>query len=145
VTASLLASRRFLPVWLRWILAIAAAPLALAMLPPAWSPGLLRLQEFRLQVLAMGFCLALIPAIAVTRYLPDWVVLATIALLALLAAIGPTWAFLQVRADINSVYRTPPALGWGVGLNFLGFFLEAFLATAEILRPAGGVRSQHNG
>jgi len=135
VTASLLASRRCLPTWLRWTLALAAAPLALAMLPPAWSPGLLRLGEFRLQVLAIGVCLALIPGIALTRYLPDWSILVTIAFLALLAAIGPAWAFLQVRGAIAQVYRQQPPLGWGFWISLLGFFGEAFLAVAEILRP----------
>jgi hypothetical protein len=144
-TASLMASRRCLPAWLRWFLALAAAPLALAMLPPAWTPGLLRLPEFRLQVLAIGLCLALIPGIAVTRYLPDWIVLALIALLALLAAIGPVWAFLQVRADISYVYHRPPAVGWGAWLNFLGFFGEAFLATSEMLRPRGQARPKQDG
>lgn len=144
VTASLMASRRCLPTWLRWFLALAAAPLALAMLPPAWTPGLLRLQEFRLQVLAIGLCLALIPGIAVTRYLPDWTILALIALLALLAAIGPVWAFLQIRADISYVYRRPPAVGWGAWLSFSGFFGEAFLATAEILRPRSQARPKQD-
>jgi hypothetical protein len=135
VTASLLASRRCLPNWFRWALALAAAPLALAMLPPAWSPGLLRLGEFRIQILAIGVCLALIPGIALTRYLPDWLVLVTIAFLALLAAIGPAWAFLQVRGAIAQVYRRDPPLGWGFWISLLGFLGEAFLAIAEILRP----------
>jgi uncharacterized membrane protein YidH (DUF202 family) len=142
LTASLLASRRYLPAWLRWALALSAAPLALAMLPPAWSPGLLILSEFRVQVLALGLCLALIPSIVVTRYLPDWLVLVTIALLALLAAVGPTWAFLQVRPAIAQVYRQPPPLGWGFYLSLLGFLAEAFLAVAEILRPQSPRRAK---
>jgi hypothetical protein len=135
MTASLLASRRCLPTWLRWVLALAAAPLALAMLPPAWSPGLLRLDEFRLQMFAIVVCLALIPGIVLTRHLPDWLVLPTIAVLALLAAIGPAWAFLQVRDVIALVYRQNPSLGWGFWISILGFFGAALLAIAEILRP----------
>jgi len=135
ITASLLASRRCLPTWLRWVLALSAVPLALAMLPPAWSPGLLRLDEFRLQVVAIGVCLALIPGIALTRYLPDRLILVTIAILALLAAIGPAWAFVQVRTAIAQVYRRQSPLGWGFWVSFLGFFGVAFLAVAEILRP----------
>jgi hypothetical protein len=144
VTASLLASRRCLPTWVRWVLAIGAAPLALAMLPPAWSPGLLLIPEFRLQVLAMGICLILIPGIAVTRYLPDWFTLAVIAVLATLAAVGPAWAFLQVRDSINQVYGRSPKLGWGFWVNLLGFFGAAFLAMAEILRPKRRSRRQRN-
>jgi hypothetical protein len=140
VTASLMASRRFLPTWLRWILAIGAAPLALAMLPPAWSPVVLLAPEFRLQVLAIVICLMLIPGIALTRYLPDWLILAVIAILATLAAVGPAWAFQRVRGSINHVYGQPPALGWGFWLNLMGFLAEAFLATAEILRPNRNIR-----
>jgi hypothetical protein len=136
VTASLFAGRRCLPTWLRWVLALSAAPLALAMLPPAWSPAVLRMDEFRIQVFAIWVCLTLIPGIVVTRYLPDRLVLLVIAFLALIAAIGPAWAFLQVRPAILQVYRQPSPLGWGFMLNFLGFFAGAFLAIAELLRPA---------
>jgi hypothetical protein len=135
VTASLLASRHYLPPWLRWALALSAAPLALAMLPPAWSPGVLLLGEFRVQVFAIVLCLGLIPGIVVTRHLPDWLVLALIALLAILAALGPAWAFLQVRPAIAQVYRRPPPLGWGFYLCLLGFLAEALVAIAEILSP----------
>ncbi len=58
--ASLLASRRVLPTWSRWLIAVLAIPLALAILPPAWSPGILLQAEFRLQTLAIVFCLLLV-------------------------------------------------------------------------------------
>ena len=132
--ASLLASRRWLPLWSRWVLALVAVPLALAMLPPAWSPSVLRLGEFRIQVLAIGVCLALVPGIVITRYLPDRLVLFTIVFLSVMAALGPTWAFLQVRPAIAQVYRQPPPLGWGFWLNLMGFFGAAFLAVAEALQ-----------
>jgi hypothetical protein len=134
IAASLLASRRWLPLWSRWALAFLAAPLALAMLPPAWSPAVLRLGEFRIQVLAIGVCLALIPGIMITRYLPDRLVLISIAFLSLMSALGPTWAFLQARPAIAQVYRRPAPLGWGFWLNLVGFFGAAFLAVAETLR-----------
>jgi hypothetical protein len=134
IAASLFASRRCLPKLLRWVLALLAAPLALAILPPAWSPAILRLGEFRIQVIAMGVCLLLIPGIAVTRYLPDRLVLLTVAFLSLIAALGPTWAFLQVRPAIEQVYRQPPPLAWGFFMSPIGFFAGAFLAIAEVLR-----------
>jgi hypothetical protein len=142
ISASLFASRRCLPKWLRWVLALSAAPLALAMLPPAWSPAVMRLDEFRIQAFAIGLCLILIPGIVVTRYLPDRVVLLTIAFLSLMAALGPTWAFLQVRPAIAQVYRQPPPLGWGLLLNLIGFFGAAFLATSEVLRTESRLRSK---
>jgi hypothetical protein len=134
IAASLFASRRCLPNWLRWILAFMAVPLALAMLPPAWSPAVLRLDEFRIQIIAIGLCLILVPCVVVTRYLPDRLVLVAVAILSLMAALGPTWSFLQVRSAIEQVYRHPPPLGWGFLLNFAGFFGGAFLAIAEVLR-----------
>ncbi len=131
--ASLLASRPKMG-HLRWLLLLAAIPLALAQLPPAWSPGTLRAPEFRAQVAAMILCLTAIPLVVLIRYLPDRLVLAVISLLALVAALWPAWSFLQVQPAIAAVYSKPLALGWGFwaclagygGLTFLGlaFFLE---------------------
>jgi hypothetical protein len=142
VTASLLASRNCFPLWQRCLLAFVAVPLALAMLPPAWSPAILGVREFRLQVLAIAVCLALIPGIVLTRYLPNRLILAVIAAFALLAAIGPTWAFLQISGAVNTAYRRPPALGWGFWLCFFGFFGAAFLAMAEVLRDSSDAHSK---
>ena len=135
LTASLLASRRSLPTWLRTLSALAAIPLALAMLPPAWSPGLLRLPEFRLQAVAIMICLLMVPLSALLRYLPDRLVLATIALLALGAAIFPAWGFLQVGPAIALLYRQPLAYGWGFWMEVTGFTFLAFWATFETLAP----------
>jgi hypothetical protein len=140
VSASLLASRHCLPKLVRWVLAMSAIPLALAMLPPAWSPSVLSLPEFRLQTLGIGFCLILIPAIPVLRYLPDRVVLGVIALLALIAAVGPAWAFLQVRFPISQLYRHPLPLGWGFWITLSGFLALSLFATADILRPRGSAK-----
>jgi hypothetical protein len=144
LTASLMASRRALPLWARWLLALIAVPLALAMLPPAWSPGILWQQEFRIQTLAIAGCLILVPGIVLTRYLPGWLVLAILALAAMLAAIGPLWGFFQIRPGINYVYNRPPAIGWGLWVSLLGFMAEAVLATAEILRPDRRIRPRRN-
>src|SRR5512133_3728589 len=64
VSAGLLAGRRTLPALGRALLALAAVPLALAMLPPAWTPASLRTPEYRLQVLAIALCLLMLPGIA---------------------------------------------------------------------------------
>ena len=138
--ASLIAGRRSLPRWLRTLLALAAVPLALAMLPPAWSPATLRLPEFRLQILAILFCLAMIPALIVTRYLPDWLVLVLIALLAIPTAVLPAWALLQVRPAITPLYRSPLPLGWGFWTEVIGFLFVAFWAIAQALTRIPGRR-----
>ncbi len=136
LTASLLASRRSLPQWVRILLGLGAILLALALLPPAWTPVTLQLPEFRLQTAGLIFCLAMAPAVILTRYLPDRLVLGSIGLLAIPAAILPTWAFLEVRPAIASLYRQPLGLGWGFWAELIGFLLVAFWAIAQALsRP----------
>lgn len=134
--ASLLASRRTLPRWLRILLGLAAIPLALAMLPPAWSPATLQLPEFRMQIAALLFCLLMVPAVVVTRYLPDRLVLILMAALAIPAAILPEWSFLQVRPAVAGLYRQPLRLGWGFWAELLGFLFVAFWAVAAALTRA---------
>lgn len=134
--ASLVASRRALPRGLRIVLGLAALPLALALLPPAWTPPLLLTPEFRLQTGALIFCLAMAPAVIVTRFLPDRLVLLLMAALAVPAAILPAWAFLEVRPAIAALYRQPLRLGWGFWAELIGFLLVAFWAVAQALsRP----------
>lgn len=134
VGATLLASRRALPGWVRGGLALAAVPLALAMLPPAWSPAVLTLAEFRLQVIAIGGCLLLIPCNFLLQRLPDRLMLLLLAMLALAAAIAPAWGFLQVRPAIEGVYLHPLALGWGFWANELGFLSMTLIGIAEAIR-----------
>ena len=137
VIASLLASRRSLPPWVRALLGLGAILLALALLPPAWSPAALRTPEFRLQTAGLIFCLIMVPAIILTRHLPDRLVLVLIALLALPAAILPAWGFLDVRPAIAALYRQPLRMGWGFWAELIGFLLVAFWAIAQVLtRPA---------
>lgn len=136
LTTSLIASRRTLPTALRVLLGLAAIPLALAMLPPAWSPVTLRLPEFRLQIAALLFCLLMVPAIVVTRFLPDRLVLVLIAALAVPAAILPSWGFLQVHTAVTELYRQPLRLGWGFWAGLIGFLFVAFWAIAAALTRA---------
>ena len=133
LTASLLASRRTLPGWLRVLSILAAISLALAMLPPAWSPGTLLQPEYRLQALAIVGCLAMVAGTLVTRFLPDRLVLMLTALLAVATAIVPAWGFLQVRPPIEALYGHPLPLGWGFWSGSGGFLLLAFLAAAGAL------------
>ncbi len=134
VGASLLASRRVLPTWSRWLIAFLAIPLALAMLPPAWNPGILLQAEFRLQSLAIVFCLLLVPGALLLRGVPDRPILVVIALMSLTAAIAPAWGFVQVHAAIEALYRQPLALGWGFWVGMGGFLTAAFISIAEAIR-----------
>jgi hypothetical protein len=134
VGASLSASRRVLPLWIRWLMAFIAIPLALAMLPPAWNPAILLLPEFRLQTLAIAFCLILLPGVMVLRSVPDRPILIVVGLLSLSAAIAPAWGYVQVHAAIETLYRQPLALGWGFWLCAGGFLAAAFISIAEAIR-----------
>ena len=136
LSAGLLAGRRSLPTLGRALLALTAIPLALTMLPPAWSPTSLRTPEYRLQVLAIGACLlTLLPGILLTRHLPRRLVLFVIALLGLAAALAPANSFLLVRPAIAVVYNHPLALGWGFWANLLGFLALAVIAIADVVSP----------
>jgi hypothetical protein len=126
--AGLIASRRVLPLWLRWVAGLLAIPLALAMLPPAWSPAVLMLPEFRLQVVAIAACILALLLLLATRFLPDWIVLLLIGFLALAAAIWPATGFLQLLGSIEALYAQPLRPGWGFWLSAFGFPFVAFFA-----------------
>lgn len=135
IGASLIAGRRAtVPVWGRVLLALASIPCAAALLPPAWSPAVLLRPEFRLQVAGILLCWLLVPGALLTRYLPDRLILATIALLSLAAAIAPAWGFLQIHAGIEALYRQALPLGWGFWAGTAGFMAAALYACAEALR-----------
>lgn len=136
--ASLLASRRALPRMLRGLLLVAAASLALAMLPPAWSPATLRLPEFRIQVVAILACLAAVPLTVLTRYLPERLAWTGVGVLSVPAAIWPAWSFLQARPAIQAVYNTELTLGWGFWVSLAGCLVLATLSLAWALSPRRG-------
>lgn len=135
ITCALLASRRSLPRWSRWLLAVASVPLAFAMLPPAWSPSALMAEEYRTQVLAITVCIAMVAALAVTRYLPNRVTLWIIAVLALASVVGPASGFIQIRPAIEELYRHPLPLGWGFYACVGGFLATSLFSVSEALRP----------
>lgn len=128
LSAGLVASRRVLPLWLRWLAGISAIPLALAMLPPAWSPAVLAQPEFLIQVMAIAACIAALLLILVTRFLPDGIILIIIGLLALIAAIWPAFSFLQLLEPIEYLYGSALRPGWGFWVSTLGFLATAFLS-----------------
>lgn len=130
---TLLASRLNPARLLRWLLLGASVALALAQLPPAWSPTTLRLPEFRVQVVFIALCLAAVPLVALTRYLPDRAILIGISSLAMGAALWPAWSFLQTRPAISAVYGAPVAPGWGFWACLIGYLGLAFLGLAFAL------------
>ncbi|HEY52437.1 MAG TPA: hypothetical protein G4N94_03170 [Caldilineae bacterium] len=99
--------RPALPLWLRAIFVVLAAPTALAMLPPAWTPALLRTPEFRQQTLTIVFLLlAALFSPLIHRYLPDWW---RGALLVLLGAIPfqALIAYTSLLPALEKLYQQP--------------------------------------
>jgi len=92
----------------------------------------------------MSFCLILIPGIAVTRYLPDWVISAILAVVALLAAVGPRGAFSKFgpASTTCTVDRQLSVGTLGEPARLPG---RALVATAEILKPNRNARLSHSG
>lgn len=113
------------PSLLRWLAWFAALPVALAMLPPAWSPPVLRLPEFRIQGIAILVCLmAFLASPIVGRGRLGWggYLLGGLSLIALIVPLGQFSLILPALAD---VYGRPIAVGWGPVGMALGLSLTA--------------------
>jgi hypothetical protein len=135
IAASLLAGRRTLSGWLRVLCGLAAIPLAMFMLPPAWRPSTLTEAEYQIQVLAIFICVILLfPGLLVTRYVPDRISLGLLGILCVAAAIAPFWGFLQIKPEIANLYRETLPIGWGAWLTLIAFLFAAVVCLEEALR-----------
>lgn len=99
--------------FLRVILTLCAIAVALAILPPTWSPHILRLPEFRLQTIAIGFLLIFAFVGPVVAFLPQRAAQGILCSLALSATLFPIVAFWQLLPALRDAYRTPFHVGWG--------------------------------
>lgn len=119
-----------LPGWLRWGLVLLAAPVTLAMLPPAWTPASLRTPEFRRQTTVMLLLLAAVPLTPLFhRYVPNpvrSVILLVLAALPLPAMVG----FVRLLPALERLYNRPLQPGAALYLTGLGSLL---LAVAGLL------------
>lgn len=128
LSMSLLAHRREvrLPSALRWIANLLAVPVALAMLPPAWTPALLTTPEFVKQTAAIAVCiLAAVLSYPLLRRLPLIASGVSVAILALLALVLPVSAFLKLQSPLDAIYGHPVDLGSGPILLVAGLLLVA--------------------
>lgn len=134
----------------RLLLALLAAPCALALLPPAWSPATFGQAEFLPQIRMLIAALTL----ALTGLLAPWLRLQPgawlhrarlaaailLALLALAATILPLGQWSTVRPAIEVVYHRALNLGWGGWALAAGGSLLAagalLLARSESARDA---------
>lgn len=115
---------------LRALFVAGAIAAALNMLPPAWSPAVLRLHEFRTQVIWMGLCLVAALISPLLALLPRRAAAAATALLSLLALLLPVVYFLRVLPPISALYNYPITPGWGPWVMGAGLLL---LAAAAVL------------
>lgn len=122
---------------LRALLLAGAGVAALNMLPPAWSPAVLRLPEFRTQVAWIALCLAALLASPLLALLPRAVPAALTALLALAALALPVAAFLRVLPAASALYNYIITPGWGPWALGAGLIL---LAAAALLLGMGDWR-----
>jgi uncharacterized membrane protein YidH (DUF202 family) len=126
-----------LPRWLRVSLVLLAVPVALSMLPPAWTPASLRTPEFRLQTTVMALLLAAVPlAPLLYRYVPDPIrglVLLVLAVLPVPAIVG----FLRLLPALERLYHRPLQPGPALYLTGVGAVL---IAIAGLLLLASGLK-----
>jgi hypothetical protein len=125
----LLASDRGLayPWPVRWLMVVMSVPVALFMLPPAWTPQLMQTPEFRVQAVAILVCVLVAASHALLRRSRPILLRLCGVALALAAAIAPVWQFLRVRPLISNVYNKPLAMGWGPYLTTVSFALIVLL------------------
>lgn len=126
VSLSLLAHRSELrlPGWARWTLNLLAAPAALAMLPPAWTPSLLTTPEFVKQTVAIALCLLLaLLSYPLLRRLPAVAVAAAVGVLAVVAVFPPLLAFARLSPALDAIYAQSLSPGRGLWQMPLGFAL----------------------
>lgn len=141
LSLSLLAHRPELrlPGWVRWVLNLLAVPAALAMLPPAWTPGLLTTPEFVKQTVAIGVCV-LVAALSypILRRLPAKLAAGIILLLALLAVVPALLTFSRLSPALDAIYgyELPPGRGlWQMPLGFALLVCGALLAARQSSSP----------
>ena len=136
VSLALLVGSRTLryPWYFRVLGLIAAVPISLQLLPPAWSIGSLMSAEFRLQTMALGLSWILLAGFWLLGRLPLWLASMLSAATSLAALVLPSWQFLMVKPAIDLVYRTVPAIGWGFLVCTTGLAVMTVASGVLVLR-----------
>ena len=117
---------------------LASISTALAMLPPAWSLAVLRLLEFRLQVIFITVCLVMAMIAPLwRRWRMVWLAWA-MAILSIAAVVVPIAQFLMIRPALDRVYGRPIVIGWGPGVMAIGLGLLAISAVSLARNQVGG-------
>lgn len=116
------------PLWLRILMLAAAGVSALNMLPPAWTPALLRTAEFRTQSLWIAVALAALLVSPFLALLPRWLAAALAATGAVASIVASLWMFLAVLTPIEALYNHPLAPAWGIWTTVAGLLVVAIAA-----------------
>ena len=134
--------RMAVSVWLRGLAGLLAIPVALSMLPPAWTPGLLLTPEFRTQTIVIMALMAAVFLIPLWKQLiPDWLRGAFLILLALLPLPAIT-AFFRLMPALEKLYNQPLRPGPGLWWLLAGMVL---LAVSGVLLILAGRNAQTAG
>jgi hypothetical protein len=137
VSLSLLAHRPELrlPRAARWTLNLLAAPAALAMLPPAWTPPLLVTPEFVKQTAAIAVCLLLaLLSYPLLRRLSASAAIIAVGILAAAAVFPPLFSFARLAPALDAIYAASLSPGRGLWQMPLGF---ALLLAGALLSARG--------
>ncbi len=127
-------------LWLRGMAGLLALPVALSMLPPAWTPGLLMTPEFRTQtliIMALMGAAFLIPLWK--QIIPDWL-RGGLLILAALLPIPAISAFFRLLPALEKLYHQPLNPGLGLYGLIAGMALMA-VSGGLLLYAAWGGRS----
>lgn len=101
------------PHWVRWLIRLTVIPLALASLPPVWTPGTLTSEEFRWQTIIAACASGLSGISPWLQRLPFRAVAVVLTVGGLVTLTLATREFLLVQTPIAEVYHSPVSLGWG--------------------------------
>ncbi len=124
------------PVAVRALLLALAAVAALNMLPPAWTPGLLRTPEFRLQSGAIVLLLTALLVSPLLALLPRWLPAVLIPSLSAVTLALCVMQFNRVLPAIETLYNQEIRHGWGFWLLPAALVLLAISAFALIAHPS---------
>jgi len=98
---------------------------ALNLLPPAWTPAVLRSDEFLLQTTTIIVCIGLLLFSPILRLLPALLVYALLGTVALAGIWFPITGFIKILPDVEYLYAHEIRPGWGFYVIVLGLALLA--------------------
>ena len=107
---------------------------ALNMLPPAWTPALLRTPEFRVQSLAIAIALGVLLTSPLWALLPRRITGLVTTALILAALWFPLFGFFQMLDDIGHLYGHPQRPAWGMWLMLSGCLLLLTIGVSAVMQ-----------